>query len=287
MAGQWRDSNEGLGRGRYPYDVNAVLVPAALKAAGQFYASGLLNPYLDSADRPLFARAAAMARIWRAHAGPLFDVEVSNETARRDIGAYAAALGISPGPALNSLGGGPVYFHAISLGADASKVPIVHSDEGFELLFGEPSAVALDQAIAALMRPFPAGLLTDVGVVVADPVFADPEVQARFSKNAYHGTVVWSWQQAVLAAGLERQLRRPDLPAPVKRRMLAAQAQLWRAITAGRTVRSSELWSWSYADGQFHVAPFGASGADVDESNAAQLWSTVYLAIAPPAAQPR
>jgi hypothetical protein len=32
-VGQWRDSVEGLGMGRIPYDVNAVLVPAALRAA--------------------------------------------------------------------------------------------------------------------------------------------------------------------------------------------------------------------------------------------------------------
>jgi hypothetical protein len=30
------------------------------------------------------------------------------------------------------------------------------------------------------------------------------------------------------------------------------------------------------------VAAFGASGSDVDESNAAQLWSTVYLALKRP-----
>jgi len=47
-------------------------------------------------------------------------------------------------------------------------------------------------------------------------------------------------------------------------------------------VRNSELWSWTCQDGQFRIAPFGASGADVDESNAAQLWSTVYLAVRPP-----
>ena len=27
-AGQWRDSGDGLGGGRYPYDVNAILTPA-------------------------------------------------------------------------------------------------------------------------------------------------------------------------------------------------------------------------------------------------------------------
>jgi hypothetical protein len=286
-TGQWRDSGEGLGRGRYPYDVNAVFVPAALAAAGRVFASGLLDPFLNAEDRALFARAPAMARIWEAKAGPLFETERANATARRDVEVYAASLGIPPDAAEASLGKEPVRFHAIALDAHGLAVPILHSDEGFELLFGHPSPTAVDQAMIAMMRPFPAGLLTDVGVVVADPVFATPEVQARFSKNAYHGAVVWSWQQAVLAAGLARQLRRSDLPAPVKRRLLSAQAQLWRAIDAGRTVRSSELWSWNYADGQFHVAPFGASGADVDESNAAQLWSTVYLAIAPPTAPSR
>lgn len=282
MAGQWRDSDEGIGRGRYPYDVNAVFVPAALEAAGRFYASGLLDPYLSAEDRAQLARAATMAAVWRAKVAPLFDVEVTNEAAREHITTYAAALGVAPDAALRSVGKEPVRFHAVALNADAAKVPIVHSDEGFELLFGDPGPAALDQAVAAVMRPFPAGLYTDVGVVVADPVYATGEVQARFSKNAYHGAVVWSWQQAVLAAGLERQLRRQDLPGPVRQRMLSAQKQLWRAIDAGRTVRNSELWSWAYVDGKFKVAPFGASQADVDESNAAQLWSTVYLGIAPP-----
>src|SRR5882672_1300215 len=36
-AGQWRDSHDGLGDGRFPYDVNAVFVPAALAAAGRFF----------------------------------------------------------------------------------------------------------------------------------------------------------------------------------------------------------------------------------------------------------
>ena len=50
-AGQWRDSNTGLGGGRLPYDVNAVFVPAALEAAGRFYASGCAQ-LLCGACRP-------------------------------------------------------------------------------------------------------------------------------------------------------------------------------------------------------------------------------------------
>jgi hypothetical protein len=95
--------------------------------------------------------------------------------------------------------------------------------------------------------------------------------------------VVWSWQQALLAAGLARQLRRDDLPGATRTHLRDAQRRLWRAIDANRGMRTSELWSWSYADGRFRAQPFGQGQGDVDESNAAQLWSTVYLAIPRPA----
>lgn len=70
-VGDWRDSETGLGGGRYPYDVNAVLVPAALEAAADLYGSGLLSPYLTADDRALFDHAANMAQVWRAKAPPL------------------------------------------------------------------------------------------------------------------------------------------------------------------------------------------------------------------------
>ena len=118
-VGQWRDSNDGLAGGRFAYDVNAVFVPAALEAAGRFFASGLLLPYLDGADRALFSRAGGMATIWRAKAGALFDVSIANAAARRDISRYAAALNISDDAALRSVGGASLRFHALSLSADA------------------------------------------------------------------------------------------------------------------------------------------------------------------------
>jgi hypothetical protein len=281
-AGQWRDSNDGLGGGRFPYDVNAVFVPAALDAAQLFFASGLLDPYLDTADRGIFSRAESMARIWRDKAGALFDVTLPSAAVREDITRYAADLNLADDAALRSVGNSPVRFHALSLSADAKSIPILHSDEGFELLFGNPGPAALRQALTAIMRPFPAGLLTDVGIVVANPVYAKSAIQAQLTSSAYHGTVIWSWQQAVLAAGLQRQLRREDLPSSVKQLLRGAERQLWSAIRAAHTLRNSELWSWTFYSGRFHIAPFGAKAADADESNAAQLWSTVYLAIPDP-----
>ena len=107
-------------------------------------------------------------------------------------------------------------------------------------------------------------------------------IQGKLTRSAYHGTVVWSWQQAVLAAGMMRQLERQDLPTELKEHLRAAQTELWRAIGKAHSMRNSELWTWSFADGSFEIAPFGANASDADESNAAQLWSTVYLAIPAP-----
>lgn len=284
MSGEWRDSDEGLGRGIYPYDINAALVPAALEATDRLYRAGLLDRYLTPGDRAAFATAGAMARVWRARAASLFTVERSPASAAESIRAYAATLGVPAGPALAALGTAPLTFHALSLDAAGVPVPIVNSDEGFDLLFGHPAPADLATAVTATMRPFPAGLMTDIGLLVANPAFAGNDAQARFTPGAYHGTVVWSWQQALFAAGLARQLQRNDLPPPVRATLTQAQATLWRAIRASRSMQSSELWSWAYRDGRYAIVPFGAGKADVDESNAAQLWSTVYLAVQP--AQP-
>ncbi len=281
-AGQWRDSNDGLGGGRFPYDVNAVFVPAALEATSRFFESGLLAHYLDSADRELFSHASAMAGTWREKAGPLFDVSVPSTTARRDITDYAASLKTTDGTALASVDDSAVEFPALSLTADDKIIPVIHSDVGFELLFGRPTAAVLNVGVTALMRPFPAGLLTPIGMVVANPVYAAPSIQSKLTRNAYHGTVVWSWQQAVMAAGLRRQLLRQDLSAPIKEHLRAAQTELWRGIKNAHSMRNSELWTWNFANHRFEIATFGANASDADESNAAQLWSTVYLAIPAP-----
>jgi hypothetical protein len=121
--------------------------------------------------------------------------------------------------------------------------------------------------------------------MVANPAFVDEELQQRFSRAAYHGTVTWSWQQALLAAGLARQLRRTDLPAASLSLLRNARERLWTAIEMTRELRTSELWSWRQVDGRIQPAPFGQTAGDVDESNAAQLWSTVYLSVGSPAGE--
>ena len=282
MTGEWRDSEEGIGRGRYAYNVNGVFVPAALEAADKLLKAGLLDPYLSPADRGALAKAGAMAQLWRTHAPGLFKASIPAAAAATQVRDYAAKLGVPDGPALAALGGKALVFNAISLDEAGRPVPVLNSDDGFLLLFGHPSAAELQTFVGAAMRPFPTGLMTDVGMLVANSAQAAPEVEDRFGPGAYHGAVVWSWQQALFAAGLERQLARKDLPAATRAALGDAQKRLWRAIDAARATANSELWSWTFRDGRYEVVAFGAGKQDVDESNAAQLWSTVYLAVRPP-----
>lgn len=281
-VGDWRDSTKGLGGGHYPYDVNAVLIPAALAATARLADSGLLRPYLAASDRARFARAAAMAKVWRTRAPAFFEVSVPHAAAARDIETYASSLHIAAQPGLSALGRGGERFYALSLSASGKPIPVMQSDDGYALLFARPDPASLERIVSVLMRPFPAGLMTGAGMVVANPVFGSSALQAKFTRHDYHGTVIWSWQQALFAAGLARQLERHDLPLEVRTRLIAAQRTLWSAIAATRAMANSELWSWSYAAGRYHVRPFGSSSADATEADAAQLWSTVYLAVKPP-----
>jgi hypothetical protein len=282
-VGEWRDSLAGLGFGRVPFNVNVALIPAALEAAALLYASPLFGA------REIEAREASRALgPWRA-AGAYFQVEIPVAEAKERLASYAASVGVDAGAALASVDG-VVVFPAIALDAEGHHVPVMHSDDSFVLLFTTPDPAYLEQAAARLLRPFPAGLRTPVGVVVANPAFAPCAVQrGLFTADHYHGTVVWSWQQAMLAAGLRRQLARVDLGDRVRATLLSAEAVLWEVIRDSASHGSTELWTWAVGTGTgadgggFDRVAFGATGGHHDESNPVQLWSTVYLAVRPPA----
>jgi hypothetical protein len=178
----------------------------------------------------------------------------------------------------------PVVFHALGLDDKGKPIPVMHTDDGFVLMFGAPAPEYLVQVAERLTRVFPAGLRTPVGMVVANPVFAtDKKLRAIFSRGHYHGAVVWSWQQALLAAGLARQLQRTDLPAATRTALEDAERALWDVIDANAEQRTGELWTWDVKDKKIVLVPFGQGGGHVDESNAAQLWSTVFLGVKRPA----
>ncbi|WP_408646967.1 glucosidase family protein [Trinickia dabaoshanensis] len=278
IVGNWRDSTDGLAGGVYPYDVNAVLVPAALRAASRFLDSGLLDPYLSSDQRTALADAAQQASVWESAAPALFAVDVPASQAATDVPSYAAQTGIPAG----TLPSSTTSFYAVSLDDQGNPIPVMNSDGGFALLFGTPSSDVLTRIVTAAVQPFPVGLVTDAGMLVANPAYANTTLWPRFTNAAYHGTVVWSWQQAMWVAGLDRQLARQDLPADIRTSLTNARLRIWQVISNASNMRASEMWTWSYVNGAYRAEAFGTHSADATEANAAQLWSTTYLAITDP-----
>jgi hypothetical protein len=278
IVGNWRDSTNGLGGGVYPYDVNAVLVPAALRAASRFLDSGLLDPYLNASQRADLADAAQQASIWESAAPALFEVSVPASQAAADVPSYAAQAGVPTG----TLPTADTSFYALSLDEQGNPIPILNSDGGFALLLGTPSAYVLTRIVSAAVQPFPVGLTTNAGMLIANPAYASTSLWPEFTNAAYHGTVVWSWQQAMWVAGLDRQLARTDLTADVRTLLTNARSLIWQDIANASDMRASEMWTWSYANGTYQAEAFGTHSADATEANAAQLWSTTYLAIANP-----
>ncbi|MBN3769951.1 hypothetical protein [Burkholderia sp. Se-20378] len=278
IVGNWRDSTDGLGGGVYPYDVNAVLVPAALRAANAFLTRGLLDPYLDAGQRATLANTANQAATWETQAPPLFQVSVPAAQAATDVSAYAPSAGVPAGAAP----GAPLAFYALSLDQQGNPIPVMNSDGGFALLFGTPPDDELQRIVADVTRPFPTGLVTDAGMLIANPAYASQALWPKFTSSAYHGTVIWSWQQAMWVAGLDRQLARQDLSAATRTLLTQARQTIWQVISNGRDMRTSEMWTWSYVNGKYQTDAFGTRSADATEANAAQLWSTTYLAIRDP-----
>ncbi|WP_342702317.1 hypothetical protein OHZ10_10150 [Burkholderia arboris] len=278
IVGNWRDSTDGLGGGVYPYDVNAVLVPAALRAANAFLAHGLLDPYLDAGQRATLANTATEAATWETQAPPLFQVSVPAAQAATDVSTYAPSAGVPAGAAP----GAPLAFYALSLDQQGNPIPVMNSDGGFALLFGTPPDDQLQRIVTDVTRPFPTGLVTDAGMLIANPAYANQSLWPKFTSSAYHGTVIWSWQQAMWVAGLDRQLARQDLSAATRTLLTQARQTIWQVISNGRDMRTSEMWTWSYVNGKYQTDAFGTRSADATEANAAQLWSTTYLAIRDP-----
>ena len=288
-VGNWRDSSDGLGGGSVPFDVNVALVPAALRDAARLLDTGWFSGATDAQHEPgltLADDARALASAWTG-TDRHFTVTITADQARANLPSIGHDRGLPNRfitDALGTISDEPVTFPGIALDADGAPVPVMHGDDSLVLLFGDPSPDTLHQIADRLTAPFPAGLrLPGAGTLVANPVHAGEDLRARFTAGHYHGTVIWSWPQAAYAAGIARQIDRPDLPATTRARLIAAEAILWQGIEASDALRTSEFWTYMIDD-EGACIPVPAQGAGiVNESNPVQLWSTVYLAIHPPA----
>ncbi|KAI0836010.1 carbohydrate-binding module family 52 protein [Hypoxylon sp. FL0890] len=291
-VGQWRDSGNGLGGGRIPYDVNTALVPAALKSIASLSSKGFFPSYPDWAEV-----ASKRAIFWEDNTLSFFQVNITIEKSRDLVESYVDVTGF-PGKVDTSELNSPVVFHGLALdGRDHQPiVKVMNTDDCFRLFLLNGTdqsqlSAFLSQVADNILRPFPLGLSTDVGLVVANPAYGKGSVDVKeFTESAYHGTVVWSWQLAMMAAGLERQLERCEheqlafcTDSALHGHVLEAYNHLWDLIDTNREHLSSEVWSWVYRDGKFQYTPLGAlpppEGQSPVESDIRQLWSLAFLAV--------
>ncbi|KAJ2997524.1 hypothetical protein NUW58_g633 [Xylaria curta] len=292
-VGQWRDSNTGLGGGRVPYDVNTALVPAALQAIATLAAEGIFPSHLKWSGK-----AAKRAKFWEENALPFFEVELTANEAQDLVKNYVTESKFPGNVNITDLTSA-VHFYGIALEANGHPiVKVMNTDDCFRLYFLNSTNQAqlsrfLSQAAENILRPFPLGLSTSVGLLVSNPAYAQGSANINdFKTSSYHGLVVWSWQLSMMAVGLEKQLGRcdeasdsPDFcsDTALYGRIIKAYNHLWDIIEQNQNHLSSEVWSWVYRDGDYVYTPLGAlpglEGQTSTESNIRQLWSLTFLAV--------
>ncbi|KAJ5938884.1 hypothetical protein N7466_002018 [Penicillium verhagenii] len=307
IVGQWRDSEFGIGGGRIPFDVNTALAPAALRSIAALSRKGIYK------NKPQWGQLAdKYAQIWEDQTLQFFEVTIPQSQAQTLVKSYTNASSFA-GPDQSSSIDTDVSFYSISLDGynNLSKVNVMHTDDCFRhYLLNTTNDTQLSSLLNStatnIRRTFPAGLMTDVGMLVANPAFGEDAVYAQnWTTGAYHGTVVWSWPLAMMAKGLELQMGRCEVTVnsststSVKKKaavpdfctdnsvfdnVKAAYNALWDSIELNDDQLSTEMWSWVYKDGAFQVtqlvdlpAPPGVGGQT--ESDIRQLWSLAFLAV--------
>lgn len=265
--GNWRDSVNGLGGGVYPFDVNVAFMPGALKAMSEAYS--LKGSSFYSADR---AQALAGAfKVWNEKAPELFMIRFPPDYIKRAATLFARDLGIDQ-KVVPPIPDG-FEFPAISLDESGQKVPIVHSDDSLMMVFGFPSKRYLRGVAQRLLTQFPYGLATPVGILVANPVFADAKMKEQFDGAKYHGRVSWKMQEDMMVFGLDRQLEDAALEPDLRALLVRAREAVERVIDAKSSMGNTEVFQISYNSGAYQAWPFAGDA----KSNSNQLWSHMRI----------
>lgn len=291
IVGEWRDSTYGIGGGRIPFDVNTALAPAALRSIATLASNGILDFNSTLVN--------SYAQIWEDSTLQFFEISVPLSDAKTLLQNYTTSSGISGLQSQADTLDSDVAFYGLSLDGnnDLSTVEVMNTDTCFRHFLlnttnDEQLTTFLNATANSIRLTFPAGLMTNVGMLVANPAYgSDPVYAANWTTSAYHGTVVWSWPLAMMSRGLELQLSRcnsSSVPAfcsntAVYSNVENAYNMLWDKIEANSAHLSTEVWSWTYADGKFSYIDLGAlpppPGSSPTESDIVQLWSLTFLAV--------
>ena len=295
-AGDWRDSGSGLGYGKYPFSVNAAMVPTAIEAFEILINKKAWNnnELLKTAKKEKFIylkkalnepdSLIKVKELW-FNMWSKFLVKQPSEERVKLLNENREELGF---PALTTQ---PPYnsgFLAVSLKDSSQPVPIIQSDTLFMLLDFpiSDSTKWLSPACTPFEVNLPDGLMSDAGVIVASPALANEKYRKMFDVNHYHGEVIWAWPQLMLKIALMKQLGKWATPSPSgdtlssinKARLTKIYARDTELIKKLSKWSTSELWAWKLdKKGQIVPVAYGQDSANDTESNAVQLWSVAAL----------
>ena len=268
-VGEWRDSENGLAHGNDPYSVNGALTVPALEA--------LTDIFEELSEPEQAARARELVPVYRRLADR-FWVELKREEIESRLEAYGESVPTDSQATWGALLNGLIIPETLtvpllSFNEDGSPNVVTHSDVAFNLFYGNLSEEELKRILTFLEQPFPLGVTTPVGPVVANPILSpNPEHHTLLGFGQYHGMVVWSWQSAMLQFGL---LRQAGLHPSYRDRINASLKTLGEAEERAGELATSELWAVNLNADGLKARGYGVAG-DQTESNAMQLWSTVY-----------
>jgi hypothetical protein len=327
QVGDWRDSNIGLGGGIQPGSVNVDLVANSLKSIDGMIKSGImglsslkeiaekenlpvLQDILKSYSPDLKSRKMeTMIGTWEK-AKDAYKIKLTADDVKERVKNYLdeypldneeksmlLATEIEKGCSVKDfVDGGKVpatlrdglSFSALSLDKNGRKVEVMNSDSSFRLMTGEPSPGEIRDILKTVTLPYPIGLKNDLGIFVANPIYSkDRQLWKAMDKDGYHGTVVWSWQVALMEKGLMKQIERFSKESG--RRDPEAQELVRKMKDALRSIHQTqgnvgdmvnfELWTYKVDNGKMKPQHYGQNASSETESNAIQLWSTVGLSV--------
>ena len=111
-------------------------------------------------------------------------------------------------------------FTALLLDPAGNPVPVMHNDDVFSLLFGDPGIEQVRKIIRPFALAYPFGLGfwdDDAGMAVSNNAYAPRDLPVlednwknawvKFGPDEYHGRAAWPWTMFALIIGIDRLVR--------------------------------------------------------------------------------
>lgn len=307
----WHDVGYGNAYGKFPFDVNGVLIPMAVRGMSDIITmlsalplsnkeAGELGKVVAQAggQEQFLESLNDLALIWES-AQDMFDMRLSAEqigsrvrpfVTQAQSSAYAGwyldqPLGsgvnlrdlLGPRPKLPAILHEEVHCVPISLKDNGDPVPVICSDAIIALRDEKIPPGRLIQYLIPMALPYPVGLWTPAGVAVTSSSLSrDPRLWEVINNSTYGGTVSYYWQMEYLKHSLIEQFRRIDSWPNPDRDMLEVLYSFLRSCDASTPISdglSPELISWE-VDPRYgaRAVEFGKLGHN-EQSNPVQFWS--------------